>query len=416
MSASPTKKKGLVRRHPVASVLVLLVAGGVGHALWSRARGPEVEAVQVRRGELVQKVVVAGRVTPPSQVRVASQVGGTVQAVPVDEGAQVKPGDVLVQLDTAELKAALAQAQAGVGQARARLRQLLSISAPTQGEAVRQAELQVDLAQKRVDRQRQLQGAGSGTAEQLDEAEGALELSRSRLDSARMQAGGSGRGGADVQLQQAAVAQAEAAAQLARVRLEQATLRAPVPAVVLRREVEPGDSAQPGRELLVLARTGATRLSVEPDEKNLAFIRPGQPAQASADAFPQQRFAAAVESVAPGVNPERGTVEVKLSVPAPPPYLRPDMAVSVEIEVARKDAAVTVPAEAVRDVATAAPWAWVVRDGRAQRLEVKVGLTGEGRVELLSGPAEGDWLLTGKAQVTEGGAVRVKARPAGGKP
>ena len=416
MSASPTKKKGLVRRHPVASVLVLLVAGGVGHALWSRARGPEVEAVQVRRGELVQKVVVAGRVTPPSQVRVASQVGGTVQAVPVDEGAQVKPGDVLVQLDTAELKAALAQAQAGVGQARARLRQLLSVSAPTQGEAVRQAELQLDLAQKRVDRQRQLQGAGSGTAEQLDEAEGALELSRSRLDSARMQAGGSGRGGADVQLQQAAVAQAEAAAQLARVRLEQATLRAPVPAVVLRREVEPGDSAQPGRELLVLARTGATRLSVEPDEKNLAFIRPGQPAQASADAFPQQRFAAAVESVAPGVNPERGTVEVKLSVPAPPPYLRPDMAVSVEIEVARKDAAVTVPAEAVRDVATAAPWAWVVRDGRAQRLEVKVGLTGEGRVELLSGPAEGDWLLTGKAQVTEGGAVRVKARPAGGKP
>jgi len=416
MSVVTPKRKGLIRRHPVASVLALLALAGVGQAVASRIRGPEVEAVQVRRGPLVQKVVVAGRVTPPSQVRVASQVGGTVQAVVVDEGAEVKPGDVLVQLDTSELKAALAQAQAGVAQARARLRQLLSISAPTQGEAVRQAELQVDLAQKRVDRQRQLQGAGSGTAEQLDEAEASLELARSRLESARAQAGGSGRGGADVQLQQAAVAQAEAAAQLARVRLEQATLRAPVPAVVLRREVEPGDTVQLGRELLVLARTGATRLSVEPDEKNLAFIRVGQPAVASADAFPQERFPAAVESVSPGVNPERGTVEVKLSVPTPPPYLRPDMAVSVEIEVARKEEAVAVPAEAVRDVTSPAPWAWAVRDGRARRVEVKVGLSGEGRVELLAGPADGEWLLTGKAPVTEGGPVRVKARPAGGKP
>jgi len=232
-------------------VLVVLVTGGLGHALANRARGPEVEAVQARRGELVQKVVVAGRVTPPSQVRVASQVAGTVQA---------------------------------------------------------------------------------------------------------------------------------------------------------------------GRELLVLARTGATRLPVEPDEKNLAFIRPGQRALASADAFPQERFGAAVESVAPGVNPERGAAEVKLSVPTPPPYLRPDMAVSLEIEVARKDGAVLVPAEAVRDVATAATWAWGVREGRAQRVEVKAGLSGEGKLELLSGPPEGDWLLTGKAPVTEGGRVRVKARAAGGKP
>jgi HlyD family secretion protein len=167
--------------------------------------------------------------------------------------------------------------------------------------------------------------------------------------------------------------------------------------------------------LLVLARTGATRLSVEPDEKNLAFVREGQPALASADAFPAERFAARVESVAPGINPDRGTVEVKLAVPEPPAYLRPDMAVSVEVEVARRDAALWVPSEAVREAGSAAPWAWVVREGAARRVEVKTGLSGEGKVELLSGVSEGEWLLSGKTPVAEGARVRVKAR-AGAKP
>ena len=81
MSLAPSRKKGFLRRHPVASLLGVLALAGAAQALVSRARGPEVEAVQVRRGPLVQKVVVAGRVTPPSQVRVAAQLGGTVLSV-----------------------------------------------------------------------------------------------------------------------------------------------------------------------------------------------------------------------------------------------------------------------------------------------------------------------------------------------
>jgi HlyD family secretion protein len=413
--SAPSKRKGFIRRHPVWTVVGLLALAGAVQAAVSRARGPEVEAVQVRRGPLVQKVVVSGRVTPPSQVKMSVQLPGTVSQVAVEEGDTVQPGQLLLQLEPSEWKAQLQQAQAGVAQARARLRQVQRVGAPTQDESVRQAELQVEQAQRRVDRQRALVDGGSGTREQLEEEESGLRLAQSRLETARTQALGSVRGGPEVQLQQALVQQAEAAAQLQRVRLEQASVRATVPAVVLRRDVEPGDSVSPGRVLLVLARTGATRLSVEPDEKNLAFVREGQPALASADAFPAERFAARVESVAPGINPDRGTVEVKLAVPEPPAYLRPDMAVSVEVEVARRDAALWVPSEAVREAGSAAPWAWVVREGAARRVEVKTGLSGEGKVELLSGVSEGEWLLSGKTPVAEGARVRVKAR-AGAKP
>ncbi len=92
---------------------------------------------------------------------------------------------------------------------------------------------------------------------------------------------------------------------------------------------------QPGRTLLVVARDGPTQLSVLPDEKNLAFLRLGQPATASVDAFPDRVFPARVAYIAPAVDLSRGTVEVKLDVPDPPPFLRPDMTVSVNVEVGR---------------------------------------------------------------------------------
>ncbi len=205
--------------------------------------------------------------------------------------------------------------------------------------------------------------------------------------------------------------QAEADLKASQERLDQATITAPVRAVVLRRDVEPGDSVQPGRVLLLLARVGETRLTVEPDERSLAFIQRGQPAQASADAFPKDRFAATVETVAPSVDPDRGTVEVKLLVPKPPDYLRPGMTVSVEIEVGRRERALVLPSEAVRDAASEQPWVLVPEEGRAVRRDVTLGLRGEDRVEVTRGLAEGEWLLLPSARaLLPGQRVRPRVR------
>lgn len=381
------------RRHPLWAgllgvVVLLTVVGGV-----RSVRGAEVEAVRLSWGPLVHRIVVSGRVSPPAQVSIASVLSGTVEEVAVEEGERVKPGQPLLRLEAATLEAEVARARAGVLQARARLRQFLEVSAPQRAQAVRQAEVEREQAERAFERMRTLLEAGAVTQEQFEQARSALELARSRLASAQAQATATLKEGAELRLVEAGVEQAEAELRAAQERLGQATLRVPVRAVVLRREVEPGDLAQPGQVLLTLARVGETHLTVEPDERSLAFIHRGQPALASVDAFPEDRFAAIVETVAPSVDPDRGTVEVKLTVPEPPDYLRPGMTVSVEIEVGRRERALLLPLAAVRDAASQQPWVLVPENGRAARRDVTLGLRGEERAEVVQGVREGELVL-----------------------
>lgn len=394
-----------VRLWSAAGILALAV---VALIVVQKLRGPLVPAVEAKKTSLSQRVVVSGRVTPPSQIQVGSNVSGTVLAVKVEEGEVVEPGATLVELDAKELDAAVAQARASVLQSRARLAQLLQVVAPAQGQAVRQAELAFQQAERHAERVTVLAKAGSVSQSDLDDAVNGLAIAESRLAGARAQASATSRAGADIRGAEANMAQAEAQLAAAQARRALATLTSPVKAQVLRREVEPGDAVSPGRVLLVLARVGATRLSVEPDEKNLAFIERGQSALASADAFPDQRFEAQVDSVAPSVNPERGTVEVKLLVPNPPPYLRPDMTVSVEIQVAQRDAAIVLPTEAIQDAAKPKPFVFKLTDGRVQRADVRLGLSGQGKVEVVEGVSAGELILMPASKLSPGS----RARPA----
>ena len=177
--------------------------------------------------------------------------------------------------------------------------------------------------------------------------------------------------------------------------------------MVTERDVEPGDVVQPGRTFLVVARDGPTQLSVLPDEKNLALLRLGQPALASADAFPDRAFPARVAYIAPAVDLSRGTVEVKLDVESPPPFLRPDMTVSVNVETGRDPEALVLPGGAIRDPG-AGPWALVVRGGEAARQAVKLGMRGDGRVQVLDGLAPGEWVISPAAPVGPGRRVRTE--------
>ena len=95
-------------------------------------------------------------------------------------------------------------------------------------------------------------------------------------------------------------------------------IRAPVDGTLIARSVEPGNVVQAGKELMVLAPAGETQVVVQIDEKNLAQLKPGQQALASADAFPKERFRAELVYINPGIDALRGAVEVKLRVPEPP--------------------------------------------------------------------------------------------------
>lgn len=399
----------MMLRRVVMVVLVLAaVAGGVLLAV-KRARGPSVDVVRAARREVVETVVTSGRVMSPAEVSLGTTLSGVVRAVNAREGDRVRAGQVLVELDEAELAAQVAQARAGVLVAASRVTQLRVVGARVADESVRQAEANVRAARDTWSRQEALFRSGAIASADLEAAQRARDVAQSQLQSARLTAVGSSAGGGDARVAVATRAQAEAALRVAEAHLALARVVSPADGVIMRRAVEPGDVVTPGRALLVLLRDGPTELSVTPDERNLASLRLGQRAVASAEAFPGDPFGAEVSYLAPTIDAQRGTVEVRLRVPSPPAYLRPAMTVSVEVEVARHPSALAIPTDAVRDAATTSPWVVVVdAGGHTARRDVTLGLHGARVVEVTRGLREGEAVARTSA-VTPGGRVQAHA-------
>jgi HlyD family secretion protein len=184
--------------------------------------------------------------------------------------------------------------------------------------------------------------------------------------------------------------QAQAQRVASKIRLAQTRILAPQDALVLERNVEPGDVVQPSRILLVLAAgQDSMQLTFEADERNIAMIHPGQIARVSADAYPQLVFDATVNYVAPSIDPARGSVEIRLGLAAASAVLKPDMTVSVDLMVAAKARVLTLPSDAVHGAASTRPWLFSVEKNRIVRSEVTLGIRGEGSVEIVSGLREG---------------------------
>ncbi len=406
-----TKLKSLSRKAQVGLGVAVLLVLLVGVRAWL---GPEVPAYRVERRELVQRVVASGRVLAAARVQLGSLTTAQVVQVLAEEGDRVEAGQLLIQLDDSEARAALAQAQAGVAQVAARLETFRSVTSRVAAEGLKQADLRVEQAALKLKRAEDLAKAGAVTKAELDDAVQALALARSQQESAAAQAMSAAEAGSDFRLAVAAVAQARAAEVVAQTRLAQTRLTAPAAGLILQRQVEPGDVVQPGRVLMVLARSGETLLSMQPDEKNLALIKLGASAEAVADAFPAQPFAAEVSYLAPSVDPAHGTFEARLKVASPPDFLRTDMTVSVNVEVDRRAGALTLPADAIRDVGRET-WVWAIRDGVIERVVVTLGIRGEDAVEVLAGLAADELVLTpGAGLVTAGKRVRPRLVVPGG--
>lgn len=392
-------------RH-VAIAIALLAVGALLVGAWS----PEgAAAFRAERGELRQAVVASGRVRTPQRVEIAAQVTGRVAAVAVREGERVEPGQMLVRLDDAEARAAAEQARATLAQGEARLRQLAVQSRPAAEQALRQAEANRLQAERHYERVRELVARNFYSQAQLDDARRALEVADSQRRSAELQLTAQAPDGAEAAVARSGRDQARAALAVAEARLGYAALRSPVAGTVLTRSVEPGDTVQPGRVLLTLAPDGATELSAQIDEKNLALLAVGQTARVSADAYAGRHFAAEVSYIAPSVDAQRGSVEIRLRVHEPPAYLKHEMTVSIDVETGRRAEALIVPADCLRD-ADGAPWLLVVRDGVAERRPVRVGLRGAGRVEIVDGLNDGEAVLPAASPVAAGRRVRAEFR------
>jgi HlyD family secretion protein len=374
----------------------------------SQIFGPKVAVQSLQAQQFNQTLVASGRVENPHRIDLGVQMTGRVQKVNVTEGQQVSSGMVLFELEASELQAALKQAQLAEKQALLAVRQIGELREPIAEQIFLQARVNRDNAKRSYERTVELTRKGFMGVAAKDESERTLFIAQSQLTTAQQQLASVRKGGTDSAAAETALAAARAAVDGAVSRLRYTKITAPVAGTLISRNVEQGDIVLPGKVLMMLSPQGATQLVVQIDEKNLHLLKLDQAAQASADAFAGQRFAAHLIFINPGIDPQRGSVEIKFLVPEPPAYLRQDMTVSVDIEIAHRDQALLLAATSIHDLHRPKPWVILAEDGKAKYQTIQTGIISHGMVEILDGLKAGDQFLTdATAVIKEGARIRV---------
>jgi HlyD family secretion protein len=364
-------------------------------SLWWFTRAPLVKAMVVGHESLIRTLQFSARVVTTSRVDVGSVITGRVVQVLVAEGTEVKRGDILLRMETAELDATLLQSRAAELQASARLDGIRTTGLMAAEAVVSQAESVRIKATLELSRIEGLAEKGFVSSTQRDQARSALEVALAQSKSAVAQRRATQS--TDVLQAQSQLAVARASTALASARLEQSNVTAPRDAKVLIRLVEPGQIVQPGKALFSLALAGPVKMIAQVDEKFLEELRVDQAASVVADAFPKLRFQGRVQSIAPVVDAQRGAVEVKLTLLADAPsFFKEDMTLSVEVEAGRIEKALVVPIVSLRTGSIKGQASVLIeKDGRVVSRNVGVGMRTLKAAEIISGLSEGESVLTG---------------------
>ncbi len=386
-----------IRYVRATAILVLLLGAAYGVLGWSQ--GPRVQGYEIAPLPLLQTVVAAGRVVTESRTQVSSELAGVVLERRVQEGDQVQPGDILLVLRADDIAAQVRQAEAA-------LEQLLTMTRPQATLALENAQTKLAQAARETVRRRALAERSVLSIEALEQAQQQEQLASTAVEAASLTVAALAPGQVEEVLlrERLAVLQAQ---------LAKTEVRAEVAGTVLTRNVEPGDLVQPGRVLFTIALGDKVEIRVPLDERNLSLLALQQSAVAVADAYPDHPFPARMTYIAPSIDSQRGTVEVRLTVDQIPEFLRQDMTVSVNIETGRREQALAVPNDALADVQGEQAQVMVLREGRVYRQQVTLGLRGLAMSEVLSGLAAGDRVLADPtAALADGARVRFTASPA----
>jgi HlyD family secretion protein len=379
-------------------VLTLLILA-LGYGTLRGWQGPQVEGYVINAMPLVQTVVATGRVVTESRAQISSEITAVVLERRVEEGDAVLPGDILLVLRADDIVAQRRQAETA-------LTALSSSTRPQAQVALERAQTQLAQAERETARRRDLAARSLLSAEALEQAVQVESVARSAVEAARLTALALAPGNVEEQQLRERLAALQA-------QLDKTEVRAQVAGTVLTRAVEPGDLVQPGRVLFTIALAGGTEIHVPFDERNLARLALQQEAMAITDAYPDRPFPARISFIAPSIDPQRGTVEVRLAVDAVPDFLRQDMTVSVNVETGRREQALAVPNDALTDVQDDQARVLLLRDGRVQGQVVTLGLRGLAMTEVLSGLSPGDAVLAdATALLADGARVRFTPRAA----
>jgi membrane fusion protein, multidrug efflux system len=356
----------------LASVLALSACKGGNGDAQAKApedKGPEavpVEVVAANRRAIAASYTGTAALEPLAESQVVAKTSGVALAVLAEEGQFVRAGQTLVRLDPDRARLQLAQANA-------QLRKLEANFARSQQLATQQLVSAADHDQLRYD-----------------------------LENAR------------------------AVAHMASLELSYAEVKAPISGVVASRSIKPGNFVQINTPIIRIVDTSRLEAVLNVPERELATLRPGQQVKLQADALPGQSFTGTVDRVAPVVDSGSGTFRVICAFDGGDEGggLQPGMFGRISISHDERADALVVPRSALLED-EGEPALFVVRDGKAARVPVKLGYAEGQWVEVREGIAPGARVVTaGKAALREGTEVQVigdaakavAAAPAAAKP
>ena len=349
-------------------LLAVVLLAGIAVAIWRFARAPEAVVVSPEVREVVDLVVVSGRLRAVREAAVGSEIAGTVEEALVREGDRVEADQPLARIGMLDYESQQQQAEAA---------QATSVS------EARVAALTAAQAKRDLGRSEELAKGGINAVADLETVRSLAE----RAEAAERAA-------------QARLAASEAAVDVLARQLAKRIVRAPFAGVVTRRSVEPGQSVVPGTSLYLVAEMSAVEIYADTDETNVKRLRTGQPATVLAPAYKDQPFPAKLTQIGPRVDWERGVVGLRLTPENRPDFLLPNMTVDVNIEVGRFPNGLTLPAAAVLRLREGA-FVLRARDGEFTRQAVTV--VGENpRAIAITGLAAGDQVARDAAKVTVG--------------
>jgi membrane fusion protein, multidrug efflux system len=303
MPLSPAVKKRL----PLIVGAVVAVAVVIGGIVWWQGK---------QRWEATDNAFVAADTT-----EVSPQIDGYVVEVLVADNQRVEPGQILIRLDDANAKAALAQAEANlasvtaaVGNVDARAIQEQAMIA-SRAAAVSQAQAQADLARQQVDRYGTLAEQGWVSQQRIQTERASARTAQASVAEAQAalvaEQRTAGVLGSTRTQSVAAVEVARAQVEQARIALDRTVIRAPVGGVVGARGVRVGQYVRPGGQILSIVPLGDAYVVANFKETQMDRLRLGQAVEISADAFPGQHLTGHVDSFAPATGSEFALIPIE---------------------------------------------------------------------------------------------------------
>jgi RND family efflux transporter MFP subunit len=349
---------------------LLALAGCSGKTSGSATTAPQkvaVEAATVTAGTIRQTIAVVGTLEPKWSADVKSEYSGVVAEVLVPEWTRVKTGDVLLRFDAREAEAVAASARA----------------------SFLQAEVAATRATRERERTEKLKEAGLATQQQVDDA-------RTAADAAQATAGAE-----------------RAEKDVAETRLAKTVVRAPLDGVVSSRTVNPGDFVQnmgSDNTMFRIVDNRLLNLAVAVPSSRLSDVRVGQPLTFSTDAVPGRTFEGRVRFMNPAADQASRTVKIFVEVPNQDGALRAGLFAKGEIVTGERAGVLTAPRAAILswDLEQKQAVLYALDGETAKKRTVTTGATSGDQVEIVSGLARGDRVVTrGGFNLRDGDAVEI---------